>query len=148
MVQGNLRELTMPRYDYKCQACGREETHFSSYEEREHPRWCGCGELAHYRFPVEAALGFKPFEAMYCEPLDCDVHGRREWEQILKSEGLQEKALPAGQRNEEKSKYAVRVMPQAPVGRSYADLQRERARIAKLKPEIERAADIRTQGAE
>jgi len=39
-------------------------------------------------------------------------------------------------------------MPQEPIGRSYSDLQRERARIAALKPEIDRMADVRTEGQE
>ena len=138
----------MPLYDFQCGECGKVQAWIRTFEDRERPVACPCGGSAEYQFPVSAALGFRPFESFYCEPLDCDVHGKREWAQILKSEGIQEKGERAGIRNEEKSQYATRVEKQPPIGRSYADLQREKVRIRKLGPEIERQTDLRTVGQE
>lgn len=138
----------MPLYDFECDRCGKMQAVIRTYEDRERPVSCRCGGNGRYQFPVSAALGFKPFESFYCEPLDCDVHGKREWAQILASEGIEEKGERAGIRNEEKSQYAERVLPQKPIGRSYADVQREKERVRKLGPEIERLTDLRTEGKE
>jgi len=67
----------MPLYDYKCRTCGKVDAWIRPYIDREKPVTCRCGGNSDYQFPVSAALGYRPFESFYCEPLDCDVHGTR-----------------------------------------------------------------------
>ena len=128
----------MPLYDYICPVCGHADEFLISLADLDQPQPCTCGSTMNRQFPVEAAMGFRPFNSFYCEPLDCDVHGRQEWNQILRSEGIQEKAEPAGKRLEEKSRFASRILPQKPIGRRYADVQRQRDRNEKIGKEIEK----------
>ena len=139
----------MPLYDVRCMTCLITKERIISLAELDDPQVCSfCGSVAERVFPLEAALGYKPFEAFYAEPFDCDVHGYREWEQIKKSNGVEEKGDRAGLRLEEKSSHAVRIGPQAPVGRSWADVQRRKEGDKKKGEAIERISSPHTIGPE
>ena len=134
----------MPCYDYECRFCGAKTTEIVEYENRKVPQLCTCGAGMDYQFPLGAVRGIQHFEPMYCEVFDCDVNGKREWEEIKRAEGVVEKGERSGLRNEEKSRHAVKIAPQKPVGRSYADVQRTRDKDNALVPQIEKMMDART----
>jgi hypothetical protein len=138
----------MPTYDYRCDRCGSIIACRVRYEDREAVMFCDCGGTLEYQFPVQAALGYRPFEAFYCEPFGCDVRSRGEWAEILRSKGLVEKGERAGLRLEEKSKHAVRIGPQKPRGITYADVQRKADTDNGMKAEIDRITGFTTTGRE
>ncbi len=111
----------MPNYDYRCQACGRVEAIILPYEDRLAPRICQrCNGTLLYQFPMGAARGYRLFKPFYCETLDCDVHSRREWDRILKREGLTEAGdRQHGARNWD-TKAPHRIEPEEPRGIPYA----------------------------
>jgi len=77
----------------------------------------------------EFSAVFMPFESYYDEALDCDIHGRREKKQILTAMGLQEAGdSVGGARNVETHPDAVVMDRQKARGRTFSDIQRERAR--------------------
>ena len=123
------------KFDYTCVDCGKTEERSVMLAEME-AQDCGCGAPMNRLFPATTAnyrsgdftTAFLPFESYYDESLDCDVNGRREKAQILQSEGLVEAGdAVGGARNLETNPHAEMVKPMAPTGRSYSDLQRERA---------------------
>ena len=118
----------MPNYDYSCTVCGSNATEYRTYEERNERGKCACGEATAYKFPMQAALGFQPFETYYDEGLDCDISGMRERQQVMKAMGLQEAGDSVhGARNwDQENPHAVK--EQKPIGRRFSDIQRERQR--------------------
>lgn len=89
----------MPRYDFRCQECGRLQTNVTvPAEQRVFP--CSCGRTAERLFPVSAILGYQPFQEHYDEALGCDIHSAAEKRRILKDKGLIEAGDPVhGARN-------------------------------------------------
>jgi len=93
----------MPRYDFVCGLCGKTTTEKVDYNQREEDRPCRCGGTMSYTFPVDAILGFIPFEPYFDEGLGVDVRGRNERNQIMGSMGLVEAGDKVhGARNEGK----------------------------------------------
>ena len=88
----------MPNYEYKCSICSEITAHFENpYEDRKHMRECSlCNGMAEYQFPLNAALGFQPFESYHDEGLGVDIHGKRERKQVMTALGLQESGDPVG----------------------------------------------------
>lgn len=87
----------MPFYDYECKRCGTVvKDHQVAMEDRDKPQFtCNCdgtpnGQPMERMFPVEAAMGFQPFEPYYDEGLGFNVHGREERKEIMAALGLQE----------------------------------------------------------
>jgi len=111
----------MPRYTYRCSACGTAEDHFVTYQERLvlKPLCPSCGAVAAYQFPLEAIKGFQPFAAYYDEALDCDINDRGEKRRILKELDLHEAGDPVkGARNLDKHA-PHHVKPRPPRGIPY-----------------------------
>lgn len=131
----------MPRYDYRCNTCGKTVERSVSYDARAIPYPCDCGGVQEYCFPMSAIDGYQPFEPMYVEPLGCDVSGRRELRQILKDQGLQEAGDKVGGARNWDPK-ANNIMPQAPRGESYLKVL-ERRRKA---DEAAKAMNLGLQG--
>ena len=74
----------MPLYDFVCPTCKRRQEDVSvPYSVTMLP--CVCGRVTHRQFPVQAALGYQPFEAYYDEGLGCDVTGRQEKRRIMQA---------------------------------------------------------------
>lgn len=123
----------MPRYGYKCPHCESVQDEFVSYADRLDPKTCdSCGAYAYYQFPVEAALGFQPFEPYYDEALDGDITGRKDKKLFLKSEGLIEAGDKVhGSRNFDKHA-REHIKPQKPRGYSVWQAK-EKQRIAQEK---------------
>jgi len=79
----------VPAYDYHCPFCGAVETKFVPYADRMKQRCDVCAEPTEWQFPVEAALGFKPWGGdYYDEALDGDITGREDRKLFLKASGL------------------------------------------------------------
>ena len=117
----------MPNYEYSCGTCGKTVDHYVAYEDRETPWPCdnGCSGEQRYTFPVDAALGFQPFEPYHDEALGLDIHGRKEKAQVLRAWGLQEAGdKVGGARNYDTSAHAARMVPLPPKGVTLAEVQR------------------------
>jgi hypothetical protein len=138
----------MPRYDYKC-ACGYTHVAFVDYEDRLEARRCPkCYyPSAEYQFPFTAAQGFQPFDAHYNEALDCDVHGRRELQQILKIEGRQEAGDKRGGARlcdeNMKNSHAQMLGKQPLRGVSFSENRRQREEAKKQAKDLYKRLDVR-----
>ncbi len=130
----------MPRYTYACPHCRYEQDAFVAYADRTDPQTCErCGAHAYYQFPVEAALGFQPFEPYYDEALDGDITGRRDKQLFLKAEGLIEAGDKVrGSRNfDAKAPHHIKPLP--PRGTSvWANKDKQRREVEQLNARRER----------
>ena len=125
----------MPTYIYKCQPCDEaEERMLVPYDEREN-QFCGTCASRLQRIPAMPACQF--FEPFYAEPFDCDINGKREWEQAKKVFGVEEKGKVGGARLEETSKHAQKIGPQPMKGISLADTQRRLDREKAVRSQID-----------
>ena len=109
----------MALYEYRCLTCKRVSEHFVPMEARHHPQPCVCGGLAEKIFSRQRVKVTQPY---FDEGLGCDVHGERERQQILRSEGLIEAGDPVGgSRNFDFN--GVHAGRHDPVGLRYSDRQ-------------------------
>lgn len=125
----------MPKYDYKCGACGHvTEEHRTVTENHRAPGQCSeCKEATEFVFPT-GGFSLWTFQPGYDEGVDMDIHSRGEKKQILKAMGLQEAGdKVGGARNFDKSGEYVRAQ-QPLTGRTYDTVMRE-------KEEARKAAD-------
>ena len=81
----------MPNYDYYCRQCEQVNPHVVPYTNRREKRLCpDCSSPMAYLFPMNAIMGYQPFEAYYDEALDGDITSRRDKKDFLLYQGLVE----------------------------------------------------------
>ena len=79
----------MPTYSFYCKYCDLREDHIVALNDINKIIRCRlCGETTKREFPVEAALGYQPFETYHDEALGVDIHGQREKAKILRDRNL------------------------------------------------------------
>jgi len=122
-------------YDYKCPHCQtvHKDVIVAMSERETHVETCSTCELHGMKrtFPVEAAMGYQPFEAYFDPALDMDINGRGELKEAMSFYGVQQAGdKKRGARNEEVSENAAVIDISAPTGRRLSTVQREKERDA------------------
>jgi len=114
----------MPAYDYTCEKCGVTQTLSVAYEHREALRYCACGGVLQYQFPLSAARGIRLFEPYYDEGLGIDVTGHKMKQEYMKVLGVIEAGdKVGGARNEDKK---LQVGKQPPKGITLKTIDQQR----------------------
>lgn len=118
----------MPFYDFTCKVCGKRQEDVLVVSYRDIHVRCDapdCEGVAERDFPIQAALGFMPFEAYYDEGLGCDIRTRNHRKQVMKILDVHEAGDRVGGALNFDAKAPHHVKPTAPRGISLPERRPE-----------------------